>query len=822
MSTEKRLFLFLVLTFMVLAGYAAIMEMFGPKRPAQQDVKQQAKEEKAQPPAGQPAKAEPQVVDKAANTDPVAEKPAIGAIAKDNAVKDAAKQPAIHPHRVITLGNYQTATGGSPLLVFLTSRGGALERVELVGRNSAGNLRYRDLDNTSGYLGSLSLTAELERNGGCRIHAVPAGTPAALAASSDSTTGAGLRIGDVLTHINEKSIELPADLDAELRILKPRDSVQLTVKRVVAGQTKSLTFTATLAVRPFELVRPEPLEKDETVPHPPSMLLSIKSANKEQTGFLDKLRDLEWDTKVLDQPAPGVEFRYEITAAMAEEFGLAGPVEVVKRYWLGKPQGDPANNPDGVVPAYHIDFEIELRNTGSEPQSLVYRLDGTNGLPTEGWWYLTKIHPRWFKSAGARDVMLRTDSDGLRLIGCSAILDQAKKDEKSPRTPLFSEMEPVANRSLTNIGIDTQYFAAALIPKGTQTDARAMFSRAEALVWGDAKKKPKGWERTANTSFQLTSEKLEVLPIQPFVQHFQLFAGPKDPSVLAAYGLGEWIYYGWFGLIARFLSSVLHFFYAIFGNYGIAIILLTVLVRSCMFPISRTAARNAAMMQELAPEMRKIAEKHKNNMEARGKAQQELFRTHNYNPLSGCWLMFLQLPVFIGLYRCLAVDIELRQAPLIPGLEWCSNLAGPDKLFYWKSEFFAYFTDESGWLGPYFNVLPIFTIVLFLLHQKLFTPPATDEQTAMQLKMMKFMTVFMGVMFYKVPAGLCLYFITSSLWGIAERKLLPKPTPKKKDEGGGGGGFKFASLFGPRKPPPEDNGNARKKELERKKLRRNK
>jgi YidC/Oxa1 family membrane protein insertase len=288
------------------------------------------------------------------------------------------------------------------------------------------------------------------------------------------------------------------------------------------------------------------------------------------------------------------------------------------------------------------------------------------------------------------------------------------------------------------------------------------------------------------------------------------------------YGLESWIYYGWFGLIARFLSSVLHFFYAILGNYGIAIILLTVLVRSCMFPISRTAARNAAMMQELAPEMRKIAEKHKNNLEARGKAQQELFRQHNYNPLSGCWLMFLQLPVFVGLYRCLAIDIELRQAPLIPGIEWCSNLAGPDKLFYWKNDFFSYFTDESGWLGPYFNLLPIFTIVLFLLHQKLFTPPATDEQTEMQMKMMKIMTVFMGVLFYKVPAGLCLYFITSSLWGIAERKLLPKPTPKKKDEGGGGGGggSKLANLFGLRKPPPDQNGNTRKKELERK-MRRN-
>ena len=112
--------------------------------------------------------------------------------------------------------------------------------------------------------------------------------------------------------------------------------------------------------------------------------------------------------------------------------------------------------------------------------------------------------------------------------------------------------------------------------------------------------------------------------------------------------------------------------------------MLTVLVRGCMFPLSRKAAKNAAMMQELAPEMRQIAEKYKNDMEKRARAQRELFRKYNYNPFGGCWLMFLQLPVFIGLYRSLAVDIELRQAPLIPGLEWASNLAGPDMLYYWE------------------------------------------------------------------------------------------------------------------------------------------
>ena len=163
------------------------------------------------------------------------------------------------------------------------------------------------------------------------------------------------------------------------------------------------------------------------------------------------------------------------------------------------------------------------------------------------------------------------------------------------------------------------------------------------------------------------------------------------------------------------------------------------------------------------------------------------------------------LPIFIGLYRCLSVDIDLRDAALIPGISWASNLAGPDKLFRWDTWMPALLADEAdGYLGPFFNVFPLITITLFLIQQKMFTPPATDEQTKMQQQMMMYMTVFMGFMFFKVPAGLCIYFITSSLWGICERKLLPKPKPK--GAGGDGGDGVVAKL--PAKPT-SPNGSAR-------------
>ena len=185
-------------------------------------------------------------------------------------------------------------------------------------------------------------------------------------------------------------------------------------------------------------------------------------------------------------------------------------------------------------------------------------------------------------------------------------------------------------------------------------------------------------------------------------------------------------------------------------------------------------------MQELQPELKRIYEKYKSNLDARNKAQQELFRKHHFHPMGGCLPMFVQLPIFVGLYRALMVDVELRQAPLIAeGLGWATNLAAPDMLFNWSDFMPAFITKGTGMfgLGPYFNLLPLLTIVMFLWQQKKFSPAPTDEKAATQMRIMKYMMVFMGILFFKVASGLCVYFIASSLWSIAERKYLPKTAP---------------------------------------------
>ena len=191
-----------------------------------------------------------------------------------------------------------------------------------------------------------------------------------------------------------------------------------------------------------------------------------------------------------------------------------------------------------------------------------------------------------------------------------------------------------------------------------------------------------------------------------------------------------------------------------------------------MHPLSRKQVRGTQMMGFLKPQMEKINEKFKDDPRQKTMKTQELFAKYGYNPLSGCFPVFIQMPIFLGLYRSIMVDVELRGEALIPGLDWCTNLAGPDMLVYFGES--SWLFDRGGMFGPYFNLLPIVTGVLFLLQMTVFAPPVMDDKQKMAQYILKLMPVMMMVFFYRVASGLCIYFIASSTWGILERKMLPK------------------------------------------------
>lgn len=738
-------------------GYMELMKLWMPPQPDPQDpaVQEQVVDETADA-----APADPDVAIAEANPETV--DPELDDQDLDDQEQARAEQAWY------TVGSLDP-TSGYKMLVTLNSRGGAVERIEL------NDPHYNDLEDKSAYIGHFACTPG---DSGARVNVVGDGTPAAIA---------GVQVGDEIVSIGETSVTSPSSVQLALQNFRYGDTVPVTVNRDGA----SVQLTVTSARRPMEVVRPEQNPASEAPwptakpgdPQPLSYLISLYQLGHIRADFQDQelgkipsLRNELWYASTGEKDGePVVEFRMPISKRQLRDLGLNvnASFEVVKRFWLPKHASGDESQP---TPSrdYHLNFDVEFVNQGSEQLEIGYRVDGPTGLPLEGWWYAYKTHPTAWGGAGVRDVVWQSDVEDHKMYTNPSIVDYAKDNPDRPQKLVVESAQ-----KLKYLGVDAQYFNSSLLSREDTEEANqaVVFEKVEVfpLSGEDEQKSTK-----TPVTFRADSSTLILPPNASNVQQFEIFAGPKHPDVLAQYGLEQCIVYGWFKFFAKVMASLLHVLHGIVGNYGISIILLTMLVRGCMFPIGRQQAKSAKMMQELAPEIKKIKEKYPNDTEKQTKAQQELFRKHNYNPLVGCLPMFIQLPIFIGLYRALSVDIELRQTPLIQGLEWCSNLAAPDMMFQWNHLIpFEALTGYTGFLGPYFNLLPVISTCLFLVHQQLFTPPPADEQQEMQQKVMKFMMIFMLVLFFRVPAGLCIYFITSSLWALGERLMLPKDDKTK-------------------------------------------
>ena len=663
------------------------------------------------------------------------------------------------PRRHLSLGslNPDAPVG---MLVTLSSRGATVERIELAGE------QFHDQDDRGAYIGHFAADVVAE---GCRLNVVGDGTPAKVG---------GLQAGDVVVRVADSTTPDPESLAAVLSRLKPRQTVSVVFRRPqggVLGREQTVDIPTTR--RPLEVIRPEfstvpVVDVDAGFHDPLSFRLSIASRDgqkRPEEGEIEgnQLEQKDWDTRISDDRM-SVEFRRT----------LDGGLTVVKQYRLVTA----ADNPVGLVEPtragrYRLQLRVSFR--ASQKTQLEYAIDGPNGLPTEGWWYAARVSRSW-GSLGVRDVAMRFVGEPSTLISGLTLTDE---DAEQSASAILDE------KPLSFAGVDALYFASGLLPAVEGTEIPQL-AEVQSIVVGDVPEAAR--RKLVNVSCRLLSRELQLEPDVPVTHRFDIFAGPKRPSLLATFGrpqasMNDLVYYGWFGWVARPMIAILHVLHAIIRNYGIAIILLTVIVRGAMFPISRKQALSSQKMQVLQPEMKAIAEKYKNDPQKRTMVTQELWRKHNYNPAGGCLLVFIQIPIFMGLYRSLATDVELRQAPLFSSaIRWRSNLAAPDMMLDWSGFMPGFLVAPEGWLGPYLNLFPLLTIGLFLWQQKLFMPPAVDEQAKMQQQVMKYMMFFMALMFFKVPCGLCLYFIASSLWGIAERLLLPTPKPVGALAGAGG------------------------------------
>ncbi|MEX0716812.1 MAG: membrane protein insertase YidC [Planctomycetaceae bacterium] len=425
-----------------------------------------------------------------------------------------------------------------------------------------------------------------------------------------------------------------------------------------------------------------------------------------------------------------------------------GGLEVTKTYRLepGTAGGRSARDAESVP--YQLHLDLTVKNVSGAPQKVAYLLQGPVGVPLEN-----ADNARYhrgvrvgFLEKGQQDIPLAERSVTARAKTAAEIADAAaKKEIEEWRTPIRF------------IGVDEQYFAALVVPQDQLVEQTIDHARAEFV---------KEWQPQAHSdvSAQLQSIERTLEPGNQLSDSYALFAGPKRQDLLAVIGAEDVQDFGWFGFVAKpmlWLLNAMHNSLSI--PYGIAIIFLTMIVRGAMFPLSKKQTASAKMMKELQPKIAELKKKHGNDKEKMARAQMELFSKHNYNPFAGCLPILLQLPIFIGLYQALGNAVDLRLASFL----WADNLAAPDALFPFPGNFRV---PIVGWTE--FNLLPIITIVLFIVQQKMFMPPPTDEQSAMQQKMMKYMMIFMGFLFYRVPAGLCVYFIASALWGLGERKVL--------------------------------------------------
>ncbi|NOT14187.1 MAG: membrane protein insertase YidC [Methylotenera sp.] len=234
----------------------------------------------------------------------------------------------------------------------------------------------------------------------------------------------------------------------------------------------------------------------------------------------------------------------------------------------------------------------------------------------------------------------------------------------------------------------------------------------------------------------------EIAPGASLTVPARLFSGPQTKHDLTATapGLEYTVDYGWLTIIATPLFWLLSKIHALVGNWGVAIILLTLLLKAAFFRLSASGYRSMAQMRELAPRLQSMKEKFGDDRQKMQTAMMELYKTEKINPMGGCFPILIQIPVFIALYWVLLGSVELRHAP-----------------------FFGWIKDLSA-IDPYY-VLPILMGASMLLQTKL-NPVPTDP---IQAKVMTWMPVIFSVFFFFFPAGLVLYWLVNNVLSIAQQ-----------------------------------------------------
>ena len=288
-------------------------------------------------------------------------------------------------------------------------------------------------------------------------------------------------------------------------------------------------------------------------------------------------------------------------------------------------------------------------------------------------------------------------------------------------------------------GIQTTYFLTAIVPDNP-SQAQVRMAALEPRVSG-----------VAQLSFTET-----VIPAgRSVAREFRGFMGPKEMERLEAFGGGTVhaidLGWSWVEPLTRIFSLILKMLYSVVGNYGVAIVILTILVRVVTAPLTLKQMRSMERMRALSPKLKEIQAEFADDRQKQSEKTMALYKSEGVNPLGGCLPMLLQFPVFIGLFYALRSTIQLRQAPFFG---WIDDLSVPESLF------------DIPVLGLPFRVLPLIMGASMVLQQRI-TPTQADPAQAKM--MMTVMPIMMTVIFYQFPSGLVLYWMVSNILAISHQ-----------------------------------------------------
>lgn len=285
------------------------------------------------------------------------------------------------------------------------------------------------------------------------------------------------------------------------------------------------------------------------------------------------------------------------------------------------------------------------------------------------------------------------------------------------------------------IGITSHYFMAALVPDQLTP---------ETFLWRHSKAGGKDYYTTIMQPQQAES----VAPGQTFSYDYTLYAGPKARGELEKVQghLDRAIDYGWFDVIARPIYWLVMQFHNIFGNFGLAIIFTTIILKTVMYPLAYKSYSSMAKMRKLQPRLTQLKERYGDkNKEQFAMEMMALYREHRVNPLSGCWPTFIQIPIFFAFYKVILISFEFRHAPI------------------------ALWIEDMSAMDPYF-VLPILMGISMLVQMRL-SPSTGDPAQAM---MMKILPVVFTFMFLWFPSGLVLYWLTNNVITVLQQYYVMK------------------------------------------------